>query len=49
MSWPAAKVTVIMVASVKEPGCDGGGIRDVIKVTRMCLSVLVVPRSPSSW
>jgi len=31
MSWPAAKVTIITVASVKEPRCDGGGVCDVIK------------------
>ena len=31
MSWPATKSTVIMVESVMEPGCDGGGIRDVTK------------------
>jgi len=48
MSWPAAKSTVIMVESVMEPGCDRGGIHDIIKVTWMCLSMLAVPRSPSS-
>jgi len=48
MSWPAVKSTVLTVESVKEPGCDGGGIRDVINVTQMCLSVLAVPMSPSS-